>query len=137
MDASVWNVPEKNFWVTAMMGTIRKNMQLPAPPEAAPVMFRCAKAGMMVNLFDQAGASRSLETAVDEKLWIGAAERYWDFQTEVGAPAVAALSQADEPTRHKIKKEVIELLHQHYTPRQRIPGFQRLGHLCRKITNFP
>ncbi len=27
--ASVWNIPEKNFWVTAIMGTISRNIELP------------------------------------------------------------------------------------------------------------
>ena len=40
---AVWNVPEKNFWVTAIMTSINKNMQLPPPPPGAPGMFRCAK----------------------------------------------------------------------------------------------
>ncbi|MFI5237708.1 MAG: class I SAM-dependent methyltransferase, partial [Ignavibacteriales bacterium] len=44
---SVWNVPEKNFWVTATMGTISKNMDLPAPPPGSPGMFRCAKDGLI------------------------------------------------------------------------------------------
>src|SRR5690606_34472793 len=29
---SVWSVPEKNFWATAISGTIIKNMQLSPPP---------------------------------------------------------------------------------------------------------
>ncbi|MEI9945042.1 MAG: hypothetical protein WDN26_12600 [Chitinophagaceae bacterium] len=37
--------PEKNFWVTATMGTINKNMDLPQPPSGAPGMFRLLQAG--------------------------------------------------------------------------------------------
>ena len=48
---SVWNVPEKNFWVTAIMGTINKNMELPPPPPGSPGMFRCAKPGLMKEIF--------------------------------------------------------------------------------------
>ena len=53
--ASVWDGPEKNFWVTAIMGTISRNMELPPPPPGAPGMFRCAKDGLMADLFQQAG----------------------------------------------------------------------------------
>ena len=51
---SVWGLPENNFWVTAIMSTINKNMQLPPPPPGAPGMFRCAKSSFMTDLFGQA-----------------------------------------------------------------------------------
>ena len=41
--AAVWNVPEKNFWATAILSIINKNMQLMPPPPGAPGLFRCAK----------------------------------------------------------------------------------------------
>ena len=52
---SVWDIAEKNFWITAMMGTINKNVGLPAPPPGAPGMFRCAKDSLMADLFKEAG----------------------------------------------------------------------------------
>src|SRR5258708_7293140 len=55
MATSVWNVPEKNFWVTAIMSTVNKNMQIPPPPPGAPGMFRCAKSGFIADLFREAG----------------------------------------------------------------------------------
>jgi hypothetical protein len=36
------------------------------------------------------------------------------MMTEVGAPIVAALSKADDVLREKIRKEVFELVRQHY-----------------------
>ncbi len=53
--ASVWNVPDHNFWVTATTGPINKQMQLPEPPPGAPGMFRCAKDGFIADLFSQVG----------------------------------------------------------------------------------
>jgi ubiquinone/menaquinone biosynthesis C-methylase UbiE len=50
MAVSVWNVPEKNFWVTAVMGTIKRNIELPAPPAGASGMFRCAGQGLIAGL---------------------------------------------------------------------------------------
>ena len=50
---SVWNIPEKNFWVTAIMGTINKNMELPPPPPGSPGMFRCAKPGLMKEISEK------------------------------------------------------------------------------------
>ena len=111
---SVWNIPEKNFWVTAIMGTINKNMELPAPPPGAPGMFRCAKDGLISNLFLQAGLKNISQTEVSGKLNCKTADAYWGMQTEVGAPIVAALSKAEDEMKEKIKKEVYEKLNQKY-----------------------
>jgi len=111
---SVWNIPEKNFWVTATMGTINRNMELPAPPPGAPGMFRCAKPGLMKEVFEKAGFRNITEKEVPSKLNSGTVQTYWDMMTEIGAPIVAALSQADENMRQKIKREVFELVTQKY-----------------------
>ena len=111
---SVWNVPEKNFWVTAMMGTINKNMELPPPVPGAPGMFRCAKPGLMKNVFENAGFKNITEKEVASRLNCGTVDMYWNMMTEIGAPIVAALSKADDALRQKIKKEVFELVGQHY-----------------------
>lgn len=111
---SVWNVPEKNFWITATMGTINSIMQLPPAPAEAPGIFRCAGKGMMENLFQRAGMKNISEKEVPGKLKIGTADAYWDFMTEVAAPVVAALGKAHEATRQKIKEEVFKKIGQKY-----------------------
>jgi ubiquinone/menaquinone biosynthesis C-methylase UbiE len=111
---SVWDVPEKNFWVTAIMGTINKNIDLPAPPPGAPGMFRCAKDGFISDLFMQAGLKNIIQKDVAGKLNCKTTEAYWGMQTEVGAPIVAALGKADDVTKEKIKTEVYKLLDEKY-----------------------
>lgn len=111
---SVWNIPEKNFWVTATMGTIMRNMELPPPPPEAPGMFRCAKPGRMKEIFETAGFRNYSEKEVPTQLPSGTVEKYWELMTEVGAPIVAALSKADEAMKEKIKKEVFELVCQKF-----------------------
>jgi ubiquinone/menaquinone biosynthesis C-methylase UbiE len=111
---SVWNVPEKNFWITSVMGTINKNMELPPPPPGAPGMFRCAKPGLMKEIFEKAGFRNIREKEVASRLNSGTVEKFWNMMTEIGAPIVAALSKADDPTRQKIKKEVFELISEKY-----------------------
>ena len=111
---SVWNIPEKNFWVTAIMGTINKNMELPPPPPGSPGMFRCAKPGLMKEIFEKTGFKNIIEKEVPTKLSSGTVETYWNMMTEVGAPIVAALSKADDAMQQKIKKEVFELVRQRY-----------------------
>jgi len=112
--ATVWNVPEKNFWVTATMGTINRNMELPAPPPDAPGMFRCAKDGLISDLFKQAGLKNVSQKEISGKLNCKTTDVYWDFITEVAAPVVSALNNADELMREKIKKEVYQSVNQKY-----------------------
>jgi ubiquinone/menaquinone biosynthesis C-methylase UbiE len=114
MAASVWNIPEKNFWVTATMGTIAKNMDLPPNPSGAPGMFRCSKPGMLVDICKEAGFKNTSETEINGKLNADSADNYWEFITEVGAPIVAALSKAGEPVKVKIKRDVFDLLSQRF-----------------------
>ena len=112
--ASVWNVPEKNFWVTAIAGAINRNMQLPAPPPEAPGMFRCSKSGLIKELFHQAGLKNTSEKEITGKLKCGTTDVYWTMMTEIAAPFVSALSKADAAMREKIKGEVYELVNQKY-----------------------
>ena len=114
MATSVWNGPEKNFWVTAIMETIGKNLALPAPPPGAPGMFRCAQAGLIADLFAQAGLKNISEKEVAGRLNCKTTDVYWNMMNEIGAPIVAALSKTDESTREKIKREVYQAVQQKY-----------------------
>lgn len=111
---SVWNVAEKNFWVTAIGGTINRNMEIPPPPVGAPGMFRCAESGLISNLLIQAGFNNTSVREVAGKLNCRNTDTYWDMMTEVAAPFVAALSKADDAMKAKIKEEVYQLVNQKY-----------------------
>ncbi len=111
---SVWSGPEKNFWVTAIGSTINRNMQLQPPPPGAPGMFRCAAIGFIKSMFENAGLKSVSEKEVLTTLNSGTADVYWNMMTEVAAPFVAALGNADHAMREKIKSEVFEQLAQKY-----------------------
>jgi len=111
---AVWNIPEKNFWVTSVMGTINKNMDLPTNPSGAPGMFRCCKPGLMKSLFENAGFESVKEIEVPIKLNARTLETFWAMMTEVGAPIAAALSKANDALQQKIKQEVFELVDEKY-----------------------
>jgi ubiquinone/menaquinone biosynthesis C-methylase UbiE len=112
--AAVWNVREKNFWASEILSIINKNIQLAPPPQDAPGLFRCSRRGFMADLFKQAGLKNISETEVKGKLNTGSTEVYWSFMTEVVAPVVAALSNADNATKRKIKSEVFESINKKY-----------------------
>ncbi len=111
---SVWNIPEKNFWVTAIMGTINKNMELLPSPPGSPGMFRCAKDGFISEIFSQAGLKNIFQTEIFGKLNCKTIDAYWGMQTEVGAPIVAALGKASDDVKEKIKIETYAALSQKY-----------------------
>lgn len=111
---AVWNIPEKNFWITATMGTISKNMEIPQPPPGAPGMFRCAKEGLMSDLFLEAGLKNVSVHEVSGKLNCKTTDIYWNMMNDVAAPVVAALSKADNTLKEKIKNEVYSLVNQKY-----------------------
>ena len=113
--ASVWDGPDKNFWVTAIGGTINRNMELPSPPPDAPGMFRCAKPGLIEGLFNQAGSKNTSVSEVNGTLKCGTAEVYWTMMTEIAAPFVSALSNAGDFIREKIKSEVLDIINQKYS----------------------
>jgi len=104
--ATVWSEPEKNLWAGTIMGVINKNMHLAAPPQGEPGLFRCAKRGLVSDLFKQAGLKNISESEVIGKLNIGNRKAYWNFMTEVAAPVVAALSNADCEMLVKVRREV-------------------------------
>jgi|GraSoiStandDraft_1057264.scaffolds.fasta_scaffold16325_2 ubiquinone/menaquinone biosynthesis C-methylase UbiE len=112
--ASVWNGPEKNFWITATMGTINKNIQLPVPPPGSPGMFRCAKEGFIADLFEQAELKNISVVEVTGKLKAKTVETYWNVMNDVAAPVVAALSNADAALKEKIRNETFDAVNQRY-----------------------
>jgi len=111
---AVWGIAEKNPWVTMIMSTINKNMQLPTPPPGAPGMFRCSSPGFLAALFEQAGFRNVSEKEIAGKLNCGSNNTYWDLMNDVAAPVVAAMNKADDATKENIKKQVFDLLGQKY-----------------------
>lgn len=113
--ATVWSGPERNLWASSILSIINKNMHLTPPPPGSPGLFRCAESGLVADLFEQAGLKNISETEVRSKLNIGNRKVYWNFMTEVTAPVVAALSNADCEMKIKIRSEVFNLIREKYS----------------------
>jgi ubiquinone/menaquinone biosynthesis C-methylase UbiE len=106
--ATVWAEPEKNFFVTCSMQAINRHVPSPPPPPGAPGIFRCAQPGMISELFRAAGFSNVTERDVPCPMPVNSPEQYWEMQTEIAAPVVAAMANADAATIAKVKAEVID-----------------------------
>jgi len=111
---SVWNVLENNFWITAILETISRHMDLPAPLPGAPGMFRCAKEGLISDLFLEAGLKNIKQKEITAKMQFKTADIYWDMMTEVITLVVLALNNAEDDIKENIRKEVYHLLEQKY-----------------------
>lgn len=107
--AAVWGAPDKNPWATTIMGTIARNVEVPAPPPGAPGLFRCAAAGFMHAVFSEAGLRDVVEKEVETEMVHDSPKHYWEFMTEVAAPVVAGLARADEAARERIRDTVLGL----------------------------
>ena len=114
MVAAVWDVPEKNFWVTAIMGTLGRNVEMPQASPDSPGLFRCAKDGLIPGLFTKAGLKNIFQSEIGGKLNCKTPDVYWGFMTETPAPVASALGKTDDIIKEKIKKEVYQLLNQKY-----------------------
>ncbi|MBS1496964.1 MAG: methyltransferase domain-containing protein [Bacteroidetes bacterium] len=116
---TVWSTPEKNTWVTDIGDCIKINLQLPDPVPGAPGIFRCAKPGLMSNIFNDAGFKNIGEKEIPCKLNFSTAKNYWDMMTEIAAPIVGALSKADDSMITTIKNEVYQIINDKY-PNQEV-----------------
>ncbi len=103
---SVWAAPENNEWITIMMKVLSGNIEMPQPPAGAPGMFRCAKPGLIKEMFEEAGFKNVKEEIIHGEVKYDSADQYWQNMTDIAAPVVGALSKADEATRKKIREEV-------------------------------
>ncbi|MEP6615563.1 MAG: methyltransferase domain-containing protein [Ginsengibacter sp.] len=108
MATSVWAGPEKNVWVTAIMGIIQKHMNPAPPPVGAPSMFRCAKPGFLKGIMETSGFKNVTEESVTGKVIYKDFDLFWTMMNEVAAPVVGALSKADDAMKQQIQKEVKE-----------------------------
>jgi ubiquinone/menaquinone biosynthesis C-methylase UbiE len=111
---SVWNIREKNFWVTVIIDAINRNIDSQAPLPGAPGMFRCSQDGLMLDLFSHVGFNNISQNEIIGKLNCKTFDVFWKFQTEVAAPIVAALNKANNVVRERIKSEVKQAVNQRY-----------------------
>jgi ubiquinone/menaquinone biosynthesis C-methylase UbiE len=102
--ASVWDIPEKNSWMSVSMETMISMLHLNPPAPGATGAYRCAQPGFMADLFRQSGLKNISEKEVVGKFKCDTFETYWSFITDAGSPM--AYSKADEALQLQIKKEV-------------------------------
>ena len=105
----VWDAPENNDWSATITKVLSNHIEIPEPQESAPGMFRCARPGLVKQLFESAGFKNVKEETVAGKVDFGTPENYWLNRTEMSESTISLLSKADEATRKEIKDELLTL----------------------------
>lgn len=112
--ASVWNIPERNFWITAIIEAIQKHVDMQLFPSEVPGMFRCAEDGFISNLFAEAGLRNIVVKEITSKMNCQTSATYWTVMTEVVVPVITSISHLDNTTKERIRRDVEKHLHQRY-----------------------
>ncbi len=110
LSAAVWNVAPKNSWITTSMETMIQRLELQWPPPGAPGLFRCAEAGCMTVMLEQAGLKEISYSEICASLVFDNEEKYWSFITEVASPL--AFHKADESLKRLIREEILAKVNQ-------------------------
>jgi ubiquinone/menaquinone biosynthesis C-methylase UbiE len=105
---SVWGSPEENDWSTTITQVLSNYIDIPQPSSDKPGMFRCAKPGLVKQLFENAGFKDVKEEAVSGTVDFGTAEDYWLNRTEMSESTISLLNKTDDATRKKIKDELLQ-----------------------------
>ena len=108
--ASVWGSPKENRWVTAMSEAMAKHLEVPTPSPTGPGMFRLSDEGALATIFATAGLKPISDIAIGGKNVYGSKEFFWSHLTDNVGPIRQIFSEADEPTRLKIKDDLFALL---------------------------
>ena len=120
VSASVWAAPEKNPWATTIIGTVNKMAGVEPPPPDTPGLFRCAKIGMMKDVFEKAGLKNVSEKEIIGTRDFDNPQQYWDFMISIAAPVVAVLNKADESFQKQIKETVLDITAKNFSSGGRI-----------------
>jgi SAM-dependent methyltransferase len=101
---AVWAEPAGNPWASIPMSAISSEIGPAESVPDAPGLFRCAAVGAVAEVFGAAGMCEVAETDVRGALETDDVEEYWSFITEVAAPVVSRLAEADEAARGRIRE---------------------------------
>jgi ubiquinone/menaquinone biosynthesis C-methylase UbiE len=122
----VWDVPENNDWFTTIMKVLSNHIKIPQQPADAPGMFRCARPGLVKQLFENVGFKNVNEETIYGTLDFETAENYWLNRTEISETIINLLSKVGAATRKKIKDELLEVCNSKLTNERLIMHYASL-----------
>jgi ubiquinone/menaquinone biosynthesis C-methylase UbiE len=107
----VWAGPEHNTWVTPILNSLKKFVNM--PPPGTPTMFRCAAKGFMTDLLQTAGFFSVKDKKIKGQVRYDSPERYWTIMNEIVAPLFSPMEGLNEEVSLSIKHDLFRTLDYH------------------------
>jgi len=109
ISVACWAAPEKNPFITMLMQTLSRYMEVPRPPPGTPGIFSMADPERLCGLLETAGfLNISLEEMQFDIVEVKDGQAYWEAMSDLAAPVMRLVRQLDEHTREAFINEVIE-----------------------------
>jgi len=108
------------------MKVFSNHIKIPQQPADALGMFRCARPGLVKQLFENAGFKNVNEETIYGTLDFETAENYWLNRTEISETIINLLSKVGAATRKKIKDELLEVCNSKLTNERLIMHYASL-----------
>ncbi|GMQ87720.1 MAG: class I SAM-dependent methyltransferase [Gammaproteobacteria bacterium] len=103
-----WSDPEKNPFISLLMKTLGKYMELPKPPPGTPGIFAFADPERLRAVIEAAGF-RDIELQEMEMdfIEVDSGRAYWEAMADMAAPVMQFVNQMDSATRSWFIDDVI------------------------------
>jgi hypothetical protein len=99
---------------------VNQKLNIAPSPIDAPGLFRFAQEGLLTSLLQSAGLKDVKQEKVLGDFSFESPGHYWDWQMDVAAPVVAALSKADPATREEIHQAALQAAREKSTTKDKV-----------------
>lgn len=107
--AACWAAPEHNPFVSLLMATLGKYMEVPKPAPGAPSMFAFADPERLQSALEVAGFKDiKIEDMAIDVIEVDDGAAYWEAMKDIAGPVMALANQLDNETRSAFIADVIE-----------------------------
>jgi hypothetical protein len=113
LSAAVWSVPSKVPLLDLAFATVRKQINAPTPPPAAPGPFALANAEALKQLFIQAGFKDIRIEMLQTTYSFDSPESFTSMHQQVTAPIHAMLANHTEEVKKRAWDSITEVIWQY------------------------
>jgi len=104
-----WSAPEQNPFVSLLMQTLGKYMEIPEAAKDAPGIFAFSDESRLYNVMEKVGFRNiGIEEMALDVLEVDNGRAYWDAISDLAAPVMALVDQLEDSARSDYIEEVIE-----------------------------
>ncbi len=104
-----WSEAEKNPFVSLLIKTLEKYMEVPKPPAGTPGIFSMADPDRLQNIIATAGFRKiELEELQINVIEVDDGSAYWEAISDLAAPVMTLVNQLNNETRQAYIEDVIQ-----------------------------